>query len=108
MDAVIVLGYVVYVLTIKSLVKKEVEFFDIETVSIEDFAIQIKGIPPKSIYKHKTNLRAMLTDHFEKIVSKQPNITQALSKKEQFKVSDIVAVDFARKDFSDYEVLQQI
>jgi hypothetical protein len=108
LDAVVVLSFVVYIITIKRLVRKEVDFYDLETVSIEDFAIQVKGIPPKSVYKHKTNLRAMLTAHFEKIVANQPSVTAALSKKEQFKVSHIVAIDFARKDFSDYEVLQQI
>ena len=49
-----------------------------------------------------------MTAHFEKIVANQPQVTAELSKKEQFKVSHIVAIDFARKDFSDYEVLQEL
>ena len=83
LDSVVVLSFVVYIIAIKARVKKEVDFYDLETVSIEDFAIQVKGIPPKSVYKHKTNLRAMLTAHFEKIVANQPQEQQSCDQRVQ-------------------------
>ena len=64
LDIFIVLIFIVYLISIKILVNKEVELFDEQHIEMMDFGVQMTGLPPKSLYKTETNLRAMINSHF--------------------------------------------
>lgn len=104
LDAVIVLIFVAYLIAIKVLVKKEVALFDEQHVEMMDFGVQMTGLPPKSIYKTETNLRAMIHAHFKKVIESQKKRGEVFDKD----MCDVASISFGYKSFGNYKLMQQI
>lgn len=113
LDMIIMIVFVSYIYGVKACIKKEGKDFDIETVTLTDFALRFKHLPPKSEYETPAQLKAMLTLHLNKLIADQEQQIQRLSQSEvspdEFvQPSDIASIHFGYNNFEDYDILIKI
>lgn len=74
-DLVIILAFCLYQVLTKRAIKREAKKFDRATLTITDFAIEIKNLPDRDFYKNDPEvLRALLHDHVRNVTSKQEQL----------------------------------
>lgn len=44
-DLAIVVGFIIYIYGVKNCIKKESKLFDVETITVTDFALRFKNLP---------------------------------------------------------------
>jgi hypothetical protein len=107
LDFAIILAFILYVLITDWNIKREAVISDENYVQTTDFAVTVKGLPDISEYKTQDQLRAMLINHFTRIIKEEE---QVILKMQDCKEdpSDIVSIHFGLMHYSKYSLLLQI
>jgi len=74
---------------------------------VKDFAVEVKGLPDISDYKHEKILKALLWQLFTSRVDKAPQEIEELKKTQRYQ-SEIVDIFFGYKDLSNLKALLKI
>ena len=72
LDVIICFWFIMNIAMMSSYIEREGKYMDDQYVTMPDFAVRIKNLPPRSEYKDLNQLRAQLTLHINKVVKKEP------------------------------------
>lgn len=108
-DCAMVFCFMISVIFLEKMSKRAItEFKDFNnSLETRDFAVQVSGLPKIKDYKHEQILKAMLFQHFEDLVSVQPQQIKCLQRSQRYE-NQIVDVFFAKQNYGPMRKLVEI
>lgn len=71
LDLAVIAAFCVYLYSATNLIKKQSKVFDVNNLTVTDFAVRIENIPSlKKFGGNETVFKAALSAHIEKVVEK--------------------------------------